>query len=49
MFARRHDGSAGKQLRRLGGPWPFLDRMRILAGGHKWEHIDMYVTDHEKA
>ena len=47
IFCKRTDGSAKKQRRPLGRPWPLFSRMRILAGGHILEGIDMYIRVHD--
>ncbi len=43
-----NDGTAGKRLRTLGGPWTFWRRMRITCGGNaSCEDIDHYNRTHE--
>ena len=40
-------GTAGRQLRPLGGPWCFFRRVRLLIGGAIVEDIDFYNRCHE--
>ena len=35
------------RLHPIGGPWIFLTRTRIFAGGQTWEDIDLYKRVHE--
>ena len=35
------DNAAKHKLRPIGGPWPFSNRIRILASGHIFEDTDM--------
>ena len=46
MFDLRNDGSAGKQLRPLGGPWPLFSCMRLLAGGQILAYVNVYKKVH---
>ena len=41
------DKIVGHKLRPIGGLWSFFSRMRILAGGHILEDIDMLNRVHE--
>ena len=47
MFGFRNDGTAGKKLRPIGGPWSFVTRMRMLANAQILDAIDMHDKDHE--
>ena len=40
------NGTPANRLRPIGGPWSFLSRMRILAGGQMFEDIDLYNRVH---
>ena len=41
------NANAAKRLRPIGGPWSFLSRINILAGGQILEDIDLYNRVHE--
>ena len=41
------NANASNRLRSIGGPWSFFSRMRILAGGHILEDIDLHNRVHE--
>ena len=48
MFDLVHtDTTANHNLRFVGGPWPFFQRMRVLCGGVILEDVDMYHRTHE--
>ena len=46
-FIYNTSGTAGRQLRPLGGPWQFVRRVRLLVGGAIVEDIDFYNRCHE--
>ena len=48
MFALVNtDATANHNLRPIGGPWSFFQRMRVLCGGVVLEDLDLYHRTHE--
>ena len=41
------DATSNHNLRPIGGPWSFFQRMRVLCGGVILEDLDMYHRTHE--
>ena len=43
LFELRYGRAIVKKLRPHSGPWPLFRLMRILAGGHVLEDMDLYI------